>query len=291
MGSMVVENQEARFAAIATAPRFEEELQFHLDMDAAGGHDRRQARLRLGNVTRIEEETRAMGIIEWLDSALQDARYGLRQLRRDAGAGAGRGALAAVGLGANTAIFSLVDAAILKPLPVDDPDSLVIVEWTNDGFPPGIREPQRRVHAHRRRPASGLVGRRESVSAPRARTDGVRSADGDGRVPGCASRLPPMRLRPSKCSVQYVSSNFFQGLGAVPVIGRPFRDDEDRVGAGARRDREPSLLGEPARRRRPTRSTAASASTTLPLGSSASRPPGSSASGPASGPTSTRRSP
>ena len=42
----------------------------------------------------------------------------------------------AIGLGANTAIFSLLDAALLKPLPVKDPDSLVIVEWTNDGFPP-----------------------------------------------------------------------------------------------------------------------------------------------------------
>ena len=59
----------------------EEELQFHLDMDAADGHDHRQARVRLGNVRRIQEETRAVGIIEWLDSTLQDARYGFRQLR------------------------------------------------------------------------------------------------------------------------------------------------------------------------------------------------------------------
>jgi len=58
----------------------QEELQFHLDMDAAGGHDQREARMRLGNVTRIQEETRTMGIIEWLDSALQDARYGLRTI-------------------------------------------------------------------------------------------------------------------------------------------------------------------------------------------------------------------
>ena len=60
----------------------EEELQFHLEMDADGGHDRRQSRLRLGNPTRIAEETRAVGIVEWLDSAWQDARFGLRQLRR-----------------------------------------------------------------------------------------------------------------------------------------------------------------------------------------------------------------
>jgi len=58
------------------------ELQFHLDMDIGGGHDQREARMRLGNVTRIQEETRTMGVIEWLDSALQDVRYGLRQLRK-----------------------------------------------------------------------------------------------------------------------------------------------------------------------------------------------------------------
>ncbi len=58
----------------------EEELQFHLDMDAADGHDYRRTRLRLGSVTRIKEETRAMGIIEWLDSGLRDARHGLRHV-------------------------------------------------------------------------------------------------------------------------------------------------------------------------------------------------------------------
>ena len=63
----------------------QEELRFHLHMDQAAGRERRDAHMRLGNVTRIEEETRAMGIIEWIESAFQDARYGLRQLRRVAG--------------------------------------------------------------------------------------------------------------------------------------------------------------------------------------------------------------
>src|SRR5689334_6555351 len=57
-----------------------EELQFHLDMDVADGHTAREARLRLGGVTRIHEETRNAGIIEWLDSALRDLRLGWRQL-------------------------------------------------------------------------------------------------------------------------------------------------------------------------------------------------------------------
>ena len=108
----------------------QEELQFHLHMDAAGGHSSRETHLRLGNVTRIEEETRAMGIVDWLDSALQDVRYGLRQLRKTPALVAAVVLSLGIGVGANTAIFSLVDAALLKPLPVKDPDSLRIVEWT-----------------------------------------------------------------------------------------------------------------------------------------------------------------
>src|SRR5689334_17483714 len=116
----------------------EEELQFHLDMYAAQGHEPDAARRHLGSLTRIEEETRAMGIIEWLDSALQDARYGLRQLRKTPALVLAVVLSLTIGVGANTAIFSLIDAAILRPLPVNDPDSLRIVEWIDDGFPPGV---------------------------------------------------------------------------------------------------------------------------------------------------------
>src|SRR6185295_12618165 len=116
----------------------QEELQFHLDMDTAEGRDRREARLRLGHVTRIEEDTRAMGVIEWLDSAIQDARYGLRQLRKTPALVAAVVLSLTIGVGANTAIFSLVDAAILRPLPVKDPDSLRIIEWISEGFPDGV---------------------------------------------------------------------------------------------------------------------------------------------------------
>ena len=115
----------------------QEELQFHLDMDAADGHDYRQTRLRLGNMTRITEETRAVGIIEWLDSA---ARRAIRRAAAapDAGTLAGCRALAGDRSRRQRRDTSLVDAAILKPLPVNAPDTLVILEWTNDGFPPEV---------------------------------------------------------------------------------------------------------------------------------------------------------
>ena len=207
----------------------EEELQFHLDMDAAGGHDYRQTRLRLGNVTRIKEETRAMGIIEWLDSALNDARYGVRQLRRTPALTTAVVLSLAVGLGANAAIFSLVDAAILKPLPVDRPGSLVIVQWTNEGFPPGTTN-----HNGEYVPVSG--GRHQGSSVPAflyrrlAREQTVfETLIGVAAYPDGVA-IASDRFPAEQTGVQYVSANFFQGLGVVPVLGRGFRDDEDRVG-------------------------------------------------------------
>ncbi len=208
----------------------EEELQFHLEMDMADGHDRREARLRLGNVARVREETRSVGVIEWLDSALRDARYGLRQVRRTPGLALAVILSLAVGIGANTAIFSLVDAALLRPLPVPDPSSLRIVAWTSDAFPKDAHNingyfqrisPTRfqgssiPAHLYRR-----LAGEQRVLHS----LIGVADADA---VAAAVEASPAEQV-----NLQYVSGNFFQGLGIVPVIGRPFRDDEDRVGEG-----------------------------------------------------------
>lgn len=207
-----------------------EELEFHLHMDTADGRDRRQAHLRLGNLTRIEEETRAMGIIEWLDSALQDARYGLRQLRKSPALAMAIVLSQTIGVGANTAIFSLIDAAILKPLPVHDPDSLRILQWTNDGFPPGAEN-----HNGEIRPIAG--NRRQGSSIPAylyrrlaKEQTGFEALMGVGAsLDGVAIAVDS--LPAEQVSIQYVSGNFFQGLGAPPTIGRSFRDEDDRAGA------------------------------------------------------------
>ncbi len=205
-----------------------EELQFHLDMDVARGHDQREARMWLGNVTKIQEETRAMGIIEWLDSALQDARYGLRQLRKTPALVAAVILSLAIGVGANTAIFSLVDAAILKPLPVKDPDALRIVEWTNKGFPEGVQNINGDFW-----PLSGGRFQATSVGANLYRRLAGEQTAFEALI-GIADFDPvavAVDASPAEgVGLQYVSANFFQGLGVLPPIGRPFRDEEDRVG-------------------------------------------------------------
>jgi predicted permease len=205
----------------------EEELQFHLDLERADGYDERSARQRLGNVVRIQEETRAAGIVEWLESALRDARYGVRQLRRTPALALAVVASLAIGIGANTAIFTLIDAAILKPLPVRDPDSLVIVVWTNDGFPPGASN----INGDFRQIAGGRrQGSSVSASVHRRLAREQRAFDAlVGVADPVSVAIAIDGSQAEQVSAQYVSANFFQGLGVQPVLGRPFQADDDRL--------------------------------------------------------------
>jgi predicted permease len=173
-------------------------------------------------------------MMEWLDSTLGDVRYGLRQLRKAPVLALAVVLSLAIGIGANSAIFSLIDAAILKPLPVNDPDSLVIVEWTNDGFPPGAENINGffTAIAGGRHQGSSIPANlyRRLASEQKGFDALVGIADADS-VAIAVDASPAEQV-----SLQYVSSNFFQGIGSVPVLGRPFRDDEDRF------DREPVVI-------------------------------------------------
>lgn len=203
-----------------------EELDFHLEMDQVNGHEKREARRRLGNPTRIEEEVRAMGIATWLESVLQDARYGLRQFRKSPALSLAIVLSLAIGLGANTAIFALVDAALLKPLPVKDPDQLVMLEWSSVG---------RYAPVRRGGPARIVEGGRMQIPAfSEAVYRGFAARQSAfASVIGFGSRIS-MALNDgtgvSEVGVQYVSANFFAGLGVSPVLGRSFLEEEDRRG-------------------------------------------------------------
>ena len=210
----------------------DEELRFHLEMDMADGHQRREARLRLGNVAALKEDTRAMGIVEWLESALNDARFGARQLRKSPAVTVAVIVSLAIGIGANTAIFSLIDAALLKPLPVADPDSLVILEWTNGGFPPSSL-----ITNHNGEYRTIAGGRKQGSSVPAYLYRRLaREQSAFNTLIGLAAYTDGVAISGDtfpvhQISLQYVSSNYFQGLGAAPALGRPFLAEEDTVGA------------------------------------------------------------
>jgi predicted permease len=119
------------------------ELRYHVDrrvedMIAAGVSEaeaRRRASLELGGVPQVREAVRDTWIWQWLDALMRDVRYAMRSLIKSWGFTLGAGAVLALAIGANIAIFSVVNTILLQPLAYPDPERLVSIEtlWTNTG--------------------------------------------------------------------------------------------------------------------------------------------------------------
>ncbi|HEX5431575.1 MAG TPA: permease prefix domain 1-containing protein, partial [Bryobacteraceae bacterium] len=103
----------------------ESHLQLHIDDNLRAGmtpaQARREALLKLGGIETTKENYRDRWSLPWLEHLIQDLRYGVRQLRRSPGFTSAAVLSLALGIGANTSIFSFLDAILLRSLPVQDP--------------------------------------------------------------------------------------------------------------------------------------------------------------------------
>ncbi len=177
------------------------------------------ARRRLGNYSIQKESTRDMNVAAWLDQTRADLMYGLRQLRLSPGFTAVAVLSLALGIGANTAIFQLVNAIRLKKLPVKDPHELVILKYV---------QPSHRSGWGSSRSGEFTYSQWQQIQAQHEPFSGVLAFS--------ANRFNLSRGgEPRFAEGMYVSGDFFRVLGVSPIAGRTFmaQDDSASCNAGA----------------------------------------------------------
>jgi putative ABC transport system permease protein len=171
---------------------------------------REAARREFGPLTQIVEESRDARGVMWLANAWQDIKYGIRLMRRTPGFAAAATLTVALGIGATTAMFSVVYGVVLQPLPYREPDRLVNL-WSTAikrGLP---RANVGMANVYDWRARNHVF---EDIAALRAVANFNLTGQGE-----------PERLNGSR-----VSSNLFPVLGVTPLVGRTFTEDEDAIG-------------------------------------------------------------
>jgi predicted permease len=216
----------------------QEELQFHLDEAAderiADGEDAESARYasqrELGNLTRVAEDTRDAWTWTILEQLRQDLRYGVRMLFANK-TFSGLAILSlALGIGANTAIFSFMDAMLLRPLPVSDPHSLVTLAWHTKK--PEMHGSNRHEDSYED-PEGGWVGGVFPYGAFELFQRDTSVFTTVFGYQGAGELHLAVNGQAQIANAEYVSGNYFSGLGVPPAAGRLLNADDDRFGAPA----------------------------------------------------------
>src|SRR5207248_3034848 len=195
----------------------EDELRFHLEAEAQKNvssgmseeEARRQARLAFGVMEAAKEECREMRLGYWLETTMQDLGYGLRLLRKSPGFTVVAVAILALGIGANTAIFSTVNAVLLARWPFRHPEKIVVIA---EGAPA--------------KPGWSLVSVPNYEDYSREQKTFEQLALWIAQSVNLTGQERPDRLIGS-----FVSTNFFDMFGTRPQLGRLFVPGEDQPGA------------------------------------------------------------
>jgi hypothetical protein len=161
---------------------------------------------RFGNVVLAQERSREMWGWTWAETLWQDLRYGLRQLRRGPGFTAVAVLTLALGIGANTAIFSVVEAVLLRPLPYGNPSQLALLA--------DAQEPQ----------DGGLLFR--DFETCKSQTKSFEDLAIYYRDSGYSRVTLTAAAEPESVQGAFVSANFFPLMGVSPLLGRAFTPEE-----------------------------------------------------------------
>ncbi len=194
----------------------EDEIRSHLDMQIEDNlrlgmspeEARYEALRKFGGVEQVKESYRDRSSLSFVDSTLQDLRYGLRMLWKNKGFTAIAVLSLALGIGANTAIFSLVDTVLIKTLPVKNPEQLVFLE--RGDVPPGPQRSLSRAFFEQARMQHELLA-------------GVCTFFTDSRV------NVVLDGQAEAASAQRVTGSFFAVLGVNTLLGRTITEEDDKV--------------------------------------------------------------
>jgi predicted permease len=196
--------------------QLDKELRFHLEEHAAElmtrgvspEEARRQARMAIGGAEQVKEECRDARGTRWLEDLWLDARYAVRTLRQRPGFATVALCTLALGIGATTVMFTLINGVLLKPLPFADPERLMSVQGHTAAYGnqnvayPDLLDFQRESRALQ--PMAGWLYNWATLSEP-----------GDAE----------------NVELREVTPGIFSVLGVTPLAGRVFLADEDRAGA------------------------------------------------------------
>jgi predicted permease len=196
---------------------------------------RAEAHRRFGNVGLRHEESREIWMTRFLSELGQDVRYGCRTMNANKAFSALAVLSLALGIGANTAIFSLMEAILLRSLPVADPESLVVLNWHSQPPQNANKEWVHVVHGIQGVFWPGDKGSLVSGIFPYAAFETLREEKTvfstlfgyfDGQ-----NRTLTVHGQAMSASTEYVTGEYFRGLAVSPAAGRLIESDDDRPGA------------------------------------------------------------
>src|SRR5438552_940399 len=195
------------------------ELHYHLDrriidLERSGlptEEARRQALLELGGIAQIQEEVRDIWLTRWLRDFVHDLRFSARSIFRSPSFMATAVLSLALGIGATTALYSLIDQIVLRALPVDHPERLVLIDWIGFQY-------------------AETFGTSNLMSYPICQDLQQKKDFFEGVLCRAATTISASTGgEPKLTAAELVSGNYFSLLGVRPALGRLLTTDDDQT--------------------------------------------------------------